>query len=235
MDHTPTPHNSAKKEDIAKTVLMPGDPKRAKWIAETFLESPRLINDIRGIQGYTGAFRGVPVTVMASGIGISSIGIYAYEFYNFYDVDLIIRTGTAGSIREDVKVGDVVIADKAYTNSNFIEHLGFEAGYAPGPDKETLENLVSLSAGVPSHTGAVLTEDLYYSQEDIVDYWKGRQVLAFEMEAACLFALAQNAKKKAGAIFTISNNILTGEEMDPEQRERALDTMVKIALEAGIK
>lgn len=234
MNMPPTPHNAAKKEEIAKTVIMPGDPKRSKWIAETFLKDAKLVNDIRGIQGYTGSYNGKSVTVMASGMGISSIGIYAYELYNFYDTELIIRTGTAGSIRQDVKVNDIIIADGAFTDSGFLEKLGYEGGYIKNPSGNVLEQMKGFCEGHKVHTGAVLTEELYYGQEDIVDFWKEKQVLAFEMETACLFAYAKQADKQAGAIFTVSNNILTGEEMDPRIREKALGEMVEIALECAV-
>ena len=239
----PTPHNEAKKEDIAKAVIMPGDPLRSKWIAQTFLDEPRLVNNIRGIQGYTGRWKGVPVTVMASGMGISSIGIYVYELFNFYDVQKIIRTGTAGAVQPQVKVGDIIIADKAYTDSTFPGKLGFTADHVLQPDpalclrmKEIAEELLRKKAkgDAPAlHTGAVLTEELYYGQDDIVPEWQKKGVLAFEMEAAVLFAYAEKAGKQAGAVFTASNNILTGEEMDPQLRETALFNMTEVALDAA--
>lgn len=232
MNPVPTPHNEAAKEDIAKAVLMPGDPKRAAWIAETFLDAPRLVNDVRGIQGYTGTYKGVPVTVMASGMGISSIGIYAYELYNFYDVDLIIRVGTAGTISPDVAVGDVIIADSAYTDSNLLTMMGYPEGCAVKPDPETLEKLCSNAEGYTYHTGPALSELLFYVETSMVEYWQSKGVLAYEMEAACLFAYAQKAGKKAGAIFTASDSVLTGQEMDSAARERTLKDMVIIALES---
>lgn len=234
MNMPPTPHNGAKKEDIARTVLLPGDPMRSKWIAENFLSDARLVNNIRGAQGYTGLYKGRPVTVMSSGMGISSVGIYAYELFNFYDTVLIIRTGTAGSIQEDVKVKDLIIANGAYTDSRFPEQLGMDKDSLIEPDSESLKRLEALAGGFRYHIGSVLTEELYYGQEDIVDKWKAKGVLAFEMEAACLFAYAKQAGKKAAAVFTVSNNILTGEEMDPAIREKALSEMVEIALEAAI-
>lgn len=226
----PTPHNEAAKEDIAKAVLMPGDPKRAAWIAKNFLDDARLVNDVRGIQGYTGTYKGTPITVMASGMGISSIGIYAYELYNFYDVDLIIRVGTAGTISPDVAVGDVIIADSAYTDSNLLTMMGYPEGGAAKPDPETLNKLCENAKGYTYHTGAALSELLFYVETSMVEYWQKKGVIAYEMEAACLFAYAKKAGKKAGAIFTASDSVLTGQEMDSAARERTLTDMVEIAL-----
>lgn len=226
----PTPHNEAAKEDIAKAVLMPGDPKRAAWIAKNFLDDARLVNDVRGIQGYTGTYKGTPITVMASGMGISSIGIYAYELYNFYDVDLIIRVGTAGTISPDVAVGDVIIADSAYTDSNLLTMMGYPEGEAAKPDPETLKKLCENAKGYTYHTGAALSELLFYVETSMVEYWQKKGVIAYEMEAACLFAYAKKAGKKAGAIFTASDSVLTGQEMDSAARERTLTDMVEIAL-----
>lgn len=230
MSFIPTPHNEAAKEDIAKAVLMPGDPKRAAWIAKTFLNEPRLVNDVRGIQGYTGTYKQIPVTVMASGMGLSSIGIYVYELYNFYDVDLIIRVGTAGSISPEVSVGDVIIADSAYTDSNLLSKIGFADDYLTRPDPETLKKLCENAKNYKYHTGTALSELLFYVETSMVEYWRGKGVIAYEMEAACLFAYAEKAHKKAGAIFTASDSVLTGEEMDAAARERTLTDMVEIAL-----
>ncbi|MCQ2531064.1 MAG: purine-nucleoside phosphorylase [Lachnospiraceae bacterium] len=234
MSNVPTPHNAAVEGEIAKTVLMPGDPKRSKFIAETFLENPKLINDIRGIQGYTGTYKGKPVTVMASGMGISSIGIYAYELYNFYDVDAIIRIGTAGSIKEDLDIGELVLADIAYTNDNFLKQLPFDKDYIPTASEDLLAKAeeVAKANNVKYRVGPVLTQNLYYSYEpEIIEKWSDRGVLAFEMEAACLYAFAKAADKKALAVLSISNNILFGSEMDPEKREKSLTDMIETALE----
>lgn len=231
----PTPHIAAGKEDIASTVIMPGDPMRSEWIAKTFLSDARLVNNIRGVRGYTGRWHGKDVTVMASGMGIPSISIYAYELFNFYDVKTIIRTGTAGSIRKNVKVGDCIIADIAYTNSSFLDQLSLPADYLPAADKELFDSAEAAAASLITdaqiHTGPVLTQEIYYSSEtDIVEKWAACGVLAFEMEAAALYANAAAAHKKALAVFTVSNNILTGEEMDPSLREHSLADMVNIAL-----
>lgn len=234
MSNIPTPHNAALEGEIAKTVLMPGDPKRSKFIAENFLENPKLVNDIRGIQGYTGTYKGKPVTVMASGMGISSIGIYAYELYNFYDVDQIIRIGTAGSIKEDLNIGELVLADTAYTNDNFLKQFPFDADYVPKASEELLKKAEAVvkTNNVKYRIGPVLTQNLYYSYEaDTIEKWSDKGVLAFEMEAACLYAFAAAAGKKALAVLSISNNILFGSEMDPKKRENSLTDMIKTALE----
>ncbi|MGI6072569.1 MAG: purine-nucleoside phosphorylase [Lachnospiraceae bacterium] len=235
----PTPHIAAEKKDIAKVVIMPGDPLRSRWMATHFLENPRLVNDLRGVQGYTGKWNGKDVTVMASGMGIPSMGLYAYELFNFYGVDLIIRTGTAGSIRPDVNVMDVIIADTAPTNSSFLNQLSLPADYIPAADKGTLRKAVTIAENVIAkykgkrnlHVGPVLTQEIYYSmEENIVENWAKKGILAFEMEAAALYANAAQAGKKALSLFTVSNNILDGSEMDPKLRETSLVDMTIIAL-----
>lgn len=250
----PTPHIAAQKEDIASAVIMPGDPLRSKWIAETFLENPRLVNNIRGIHGYTGKWNGKDVTVMASGMGIPSISIYAYELFNFYGVEKIIRTGTCGSIQKDVAVRDIVIADRALTDSDFMKHFKLPEGYEPAAAKDLTEAAVRIArevlkedrteektgdqiAGLAEnqcaklHIGPVLSMEIYYSQEDdLVEYWAGKGALAFEMEAAALYANAEQAGKKALSLFTVSNSILEGSEMDPKERETSFNDMINIAL-----
>lgn len=232
----PTPHISAKKEDLAKVFLMPGDPLRSRYIASAYLEDARLVNDIRGVQGYTGLWKGRRISVMASGVGIPSISVYAYELFQFYDTDVIIRTGTAGSIRKDRKVGDILIADIAYTNSDFLKNFDLPEDYLPKPDPGLLSCALQAAEKrkLPVSTGPVLTEEIYYSMEEgIIEKWARQGVEAFEMEAAALYANAAQAGKKALALFTISNQILTGEEMDPSLRERALDDMITIALDTA--
>lgn len=234
--NVPTPHIAALKEEMANVMIMPGDPLRSKYIATAYLEHPKLVNDIRGIQGYTGFWNGRRISVMASGVGIPSISVYAYELFNFYDTDVIIRTGTAGSIQPEKKIGEVLLAETAYTNSNFLKNFDLPKDYVAKADPE----LLSAAAGIakekeiPCHIGAVLTEEIYYSMEKgIVEKWAGRGADAFEMEAAALYANADQANKKALAILTISNDILTGEEMDPILREQSLDEMIRIALDTA--
>ncbi len=232
----PTPHNSGLKEDYAKTILMPGDPMRAKYIAEKFLEDAKLVNNVRGVQGYTGTWREKRISVTSSGIGIPAMSLYSFEFFNFYDTDSIIRVGTIGGLSEDVKVGDVLIAETALTDSDFYKHLKVPADYVAHPDAALLERAKASAKklGISAVAGKVLTCELYYSMEDgYMDYWKGEGALGIEMETAALYAHAYMANKKALSIFTVSNNILTGEEMDPLLRERNLDEMIEIALDCA--
>ena len=236
--NVPTPHNKATKEEMANVVIMPGDPMRSKYIAEEFLQDAKLVNNVRGVQGYTGYWNGRRVSVMASGIGIPSISVYAYELFNFYDTDVIIRVGTAGSIQENVNVGEVLFAETAFTNSLFLDQFSLPTTYIPRADKTLLSEAVEIAKekNVVHHVGSVLTEEIYYSQEEgIVERWKERGIDAFEMEAAALYANADQAGKKALSLFTISNSILTGEEMDVDIRERALNEMIEIGLDTAWK
>ena len=232
----PTPHNKATREEMANVVIMPGDPMRSKYIAEEFLEDAKLVNNVRGVQGYTGYWNGRKVSVMSSGMGIPSISIYTYELFNFYDTDMIIRVGTAGSIQENVKVGEVLFAETAYTNSNFLRNFTLPKDYISKANEELLKQAVKIAEekNIKHHVGSVLTEEIYYSMEEgIVEKWAGRGVDAFEMEAAALYANADQAGKKALALFTISNSILSGVEMDVDLRERALNEMIEIGLDTA--
>lgn len=236
--NVPTPHNKATLEEMANVVIMPGDPMRSKYIAEEFLKDAVLVNNVRGVQGYTGTWNGRRISVMSSGIGIPSISVYAYELFNFYNTDLIIRVGTAGSIQEDVRIGEVLFGETAFTDSNFLFQFDLPTTYIPRADKTILAEAVEIAKqkGVSYHVGSVLTEEIYYSQDaDIVETWKKRGISAFEMEAAALYANADQAGKKALALFTISNSILSGEEMDVDIRERALNEMIEIGLETAWK
>lgn len=223
---------------MADVVIMPGDPQRSKFIADEYLSMPVLVNNIRGIQGYTGLYQGKRVTVMASGMGIPSISIYAYELYNFYDVDTIIRVGTAGSIDPRMRIGDLLFAHTALTDSDFMKHFRLPEGYVAHPDEALLNKAldIALHRNVRFFNGIVLTEEIYYAQEDedILDYWAGEGVSAFEMEAAALYANAEQAGKKALSMFTISNDIRTGEEMDPLERRSSLHEMAEVALLTAI-
>ena len=182
----PTPHINAKKEDFAKTVLMPGDPLRAKFIAETFLTEPKLVNNVRGVQGHTGTWKGVPVTVMASGMGMPSIGIYSWELFNFYDVKNIIRIGSAGALQDDLKLRDIVAGQAACTNSNYVKSFGFgdSATFAPIADYTLLSTAVSTAKahGVQMRVGNIVSSDTFYSAEgqSLADLWKRMGALAVE-------------------------------------------------------
>ena len=206
----PTPHIAAKAGDIAKTVLMPGDPLRSKFIAETFLENPVLVNNVRGVQGYTGTWKGVPVTVMASGMGIPSIGIYSWELYNFYDVDNIIRVGSAGALADDLNLMDVVAGAGACTDSNFAHQFGLNGTFAPIADYTLLSQAVAAAAanGVTLHVGNVLSADNFYDDgSDGPDQWKKMGVLAIEMEAAGLYMNAARAGKRARPVHDLRSHL----------------------------
>ena len=233
----PTPHSAAKVGDIAKTVLMPGDPLRSKFIAETFLENPVLVNNVRGVQGYTGTWKGVPVTVMASGMGIPSIGIYSWELYNFYDVDNIIRVGSAGALADDLNLMDVVAGAGACTDSNFAHQFGLNGTFAPIADYTLLSQAVAAAAanGVTLHVGNVLSSDNFYNDgSDGSDQWKKMGVLAVEMEAAGLYMNAARAGKRALGLFTISDHIYRAEELTSEQRQNSFVQMITIALDTAV-
>ena len=232
----PTPHIAAKAGQIAKTVLMPGDPLRSKFIAETFLENPVLVNNVRGVQGYTGTWKGVPVTVMASGMGIPSIGIYSWELYNFYDVDNIIRVGSAGALADDLNLMDVVAGAGACTDSNFAHQFGLNGTFAPIADYTLLSQAVAAAAanGVTLHVGNVLSSDNFYNDgSDGSDQWKKMGVLAVEMEAAGLYMNAARAGKRALGLFTISDHIYRAEELTSEQRQNSFVQMITIALDTA--
>ena len=228
----PTPHINAKEGDFARTVLMPGDPLRAKFIAETFLEDAVLVNNIRGIQGYTGYYKGKRVSVMASGMGIPSIGIYSYELFNFYGVENIIRVGTAGGIGDNVKVRDVVLGMSSYTNSNFGRQW-FDGNAAPCCSFKLLEAAVAAARkmGIEPNVGALYSSDIFYDEAGSAGKLKKLGVLAVEMESAALYMNAARAGKNALAICTISDHIFTGEALPAEERQVGFTKMMEIALE----
>lgn len=228
-----TPHNMAKKGDIAKTVLMPGDPLRAKFIAETYLEDVKCFNTVRNMLGYTGTFEGKEISVMGSGMGIPSIGIYSYELYNFYDVDAIIRIGSAGGIAEGVQLRDVVIGMGACTDSNFAAQYRLPGTFAPIADFGLLEKAVALARerGVNIHVGNLISSDVFYGDyENGLTDWRRMGVLAVEMEAAGLYMNAARCGKKALAMATVSDLPLTGEATTAEERQTTFTQMMEIAL-----
>ena len=235
----PTPHIAAKKEDIAKTVLMPGDPLRAKFIAETFLENPVLVNNVRGVQGHTGTWKGIPVTVMASGMGIPAIGIYSYELYNFYDVENIIRIGSAGAMRDDLKLMDIVAAQAACTDSNFAHQFELNGTFAPIADYTLLSNCVAAAKekGIDMKVGNILSSDNFYSPVGLDDStkWRDMGVMAVEMEAAGLYMNAARAGKRALCICTISDHLYRSEALSSEERQLSLTQMIEIALDTAVK
>lgn len=233
----PTPHISATSKDaFAKTVLMPGDPLRAKFIAETYLERAELVNNVRGIQGYTGEYKGQRVSVMASGMGQPSMGIYAYELYNFYDVNNIIRIGTAGAISDDVKLRDIVIAQGACTNSNFASQYNLPGSVAPISSYELLSKAVDSSnkLGLKYKVGNVYSSDTFYDDSLSLEMWKKMGVLAVEMESAALYLTAMRANKNALCICTISDCPFTGESCTAQERQDTFTSMMELALDVSI-
>lgn len=232
--NTPTPHNHAKVGDIAKKVLMPGDPLRAKFIAETYLENPVCFNTVRNMFGYTGTYKGQKISVMGGGMGIPSIGIYSYELYNFYDVDQIVRVGSAGALRDDVHVMDIVAGIGACTNSNYASNFDLPGTFSPTADFELLQkaSLVAKSQGKNLIVGNILSSDTFYNDDNSVnDKWKKMGVVAVEMEAAGLYVNAARAGKKALCLLTISDHIYLDEAIDSEQRQLGFGSMMEIALE----
>lgn len=234
----PTPHISAQKGDFAKTVLMPGDPLRAKFIAETFLEEARLVNNVRGIGGYTGFYQGKRVSVMASGMGMPSMGIYSYELFRFYEVDHIIRIGTAGAIRADIKLRDVVAGMGACTNSSFAQQYQLPGDYAPIASYRMLKTAVDTAKqlGIDLIVGNLYSSDTFYDErKDGLLRWQKMGVLAIEMEAAALYMNAALTGKEALAICTISDCPLTGESSSSEERQTSFTQMMEIALQTAIR
>lgn len=237
MSNIPTPHITAKEGDFAKTVLMPGDPLRAKFIAENFLENPVLVNNVRGVQGYTGTWQGKRVSVMASGMGIPAIGIYSYELYNFYGVEAIIRIGSAGMISQSLKVRDIVAGMSAYTNSGFGKQFGFDGCVAPCCDYGLLKSAIEAGEAIGQHIvpGAIYSSDCFYDESAPLGKLQKLNVLAVEMEAAGLYMNAARAGKKALALLTISDNPFTGEGLTAEERQNTFTNMMKIGLEIAVK
>lgn len=234
MSNIPTPHIAAKEGDFAKTVLMPGDPLRAKFIAETFLTDAVLVNNVRGVNGYTGYYNGKRVSVMASGMGIPSMGIYSYELFNFYDIDNIIRIGTAGSIHPDLKIRNVVLAMGACTDSNYGAQYELPGTFAPIASFELLSKAVKVieeMGNIGYKVGNVVSSDVFYSDRQTTAAWQKMGALAIEMESAALYMNAARAGKNALTICTISDSLVTGEVTTAEERQTSFDDMMKIALE----
>ena len=228
-----TPHNEAKKGDIAKTVLMPGDPLRAKYLAETYLEDVVQFNAVRNMFGYTGTYKGKKISIMGSGMGMPSIGIYSYELFNFYDVKNIIRVGTAGVIRPDLKVRDIVIGQGACTNSSYSRQFDLPGDFAPIASFELLQKAVKAAEdmGIKPVVGNLYSSDTFYDDSMGLSKWQKMGVLAVEMEAAALYMNAARAGKNALAICTISDNPFTGEATTSEERQLNFTKMMEIALE----
>ncbi|XME04164.1 purine-nucleoside phosphorylase [Lachnospiraceae bacterium C1.1] len=230
-----TPHNSAEKGDIAKTVLMPGDPLRAKYIAETYLENPKCFNQVRGMYGYTGRYNGKEISVMAHGMGIPSVAIYTYELFNFYDVDNIIRIGSAGGLQDDVNLKDIVIAMSATTDSAYVKNFGISGSYAPTADFGLLEKAVAAARkrNVNFHVGNVNCTDIFYADSKENDSLRAMGVLCSEMESAGLYCNAAKAGKHALTILTISDHLYKTEELTAEERQTGFGQMMEIALDVA--
>lgn len=228
-----TPHISAAKEDFAPTVLMPGDPLRAQFIAEHFLEKAVLVNQIRGMLGYTGFYHGKRVSVMGSGMGMPSMGIYSHELFNTFGVESIVRIGTAGALTNRVKLREMVLAMTASTNSAFGRQFRLPGDFAPGADYGLLEKAVeACRAGKKSfQVGAVLSSDTFYDASNSTMDWARMGVLAVEMETAALYMNAAASGKRALAILTISDSLATGEACTPQERQETFLDMMEVALE----
>ena len=230
---TPTPHINAKPGDFAETVLMPGDPLRAKFIVETFLENAVLVNNVRGVQGYTGNYHGKRVSVMASGMGMPSIGIYSYELFNFFGVENIIRIGSAGAISPALKLRDIVIGMSASYNSIYADQFGLPGTYAPTASYPLLKKATDAAdaLGIPVTVGNILSNDLFYDDARSTLAWQKMGVLAVEMESAALYMNAARAGKNALCICTVSDSLVTHEECSAEERQSTFTQMMRLALE----
>lgn len=230
----PTPHNLAKPGEIAKNVLMPGDPLRAKFIAETFLKDPKLVNTVRNMYAYTGTYKGVPVTVMGSGMGMPSIGIYSYELYQMYGVEKIIRVGSCGSFQPHINVRDVVLVQGVSTDSNFASQFQLPGTFSALSSFELLQKSyqVAQQKKIPVHVGNILSSDVFYSaQKDSWKAWAKMGLLAVEMESYALFSTAASLGKQAHCILTVSDSLVTHQETTPEERQKSFTAMMEIALE----
>ena len=235
---TPTPHINAKVGDFAKTVLMPGDPLRAKFIAQNYLKDPVLVNDVRSVQGYTGEYEGIKVSVMASGMGIPSIGIYSYELFNIFGVENIIRVGSAGAMQKYINLKDIVVGIGACTNSNYADQFKLPGTLCPIASydlvKKTDQVVHKLGLQDKTFFGCIMSTDNFYM--DSVDplQWSKMGILAQEMEASALYANAMRCGKNALSICTISDSMVThGLEISNEEKEKSFDEMIKIALEVA--
>lgn len=237
MAATPTPHNQATEGQIAKTVLMPGDPLRAKYVADTYLEDVTCFNQVRNMLGFTGTYKGKPVSVMGSGMGVPSIGIYSFELFNFYDVDNIIRIGTAGGLAPDVRLRDLVIGMGACTDSNYAAQFRMPGTLAPIADFGLLRKAVESAErlGYDYKVGNVLSSDVFYNDDETVnERWASMGVLAVEMESVALYLNAIRARKHALCLLTVSDLPLSGEGLPAEDRQTSFTQMMEVALEVAV-
>ncbi len=238
MNNYPTPHINASPDDFAKTVLMPGDPLRSEFIAKNMLDGAILINNVRGINGYTGKYKGKSVSVMASGMGMPSMGIYSYELFNFFDVDNIIRIGTAGAYSKDIQLREIILAMGASTNSAYLTQFNLNGTFSPTASFELLCDAYSIAKekNLKCSVGNVLTSDTFYScEKNMAEKWANLGIKCVEMETAALYINAAAANKSALSILTISDNVITGEATTAEERQSSFTDMVELALETAIK
>lgn len=236
MSKIPTPHIKAIEGQIAKTVLMPGDPLRAKFIADKYLSEAICFNQVRNMLGFTGTYKGKRISVMGSGMGMPSIGIYSYELFHFYGVENIIRIGSAGALADTVKLRDIVIAMTASTNSNYAAQFKMPGTISPCADFSLLRRAVEVAEKkkLRAVVGNVLSSDTFYDDNaDANDLWKKMGILAIEMETAALYLNAVRAGKKALGIFTVSDHIYTGEALSSEERQSSFTDMMEVALEVA--
>jgi len=231
MSKTPTPHIGAQYGEIAETVIMAGDPLRAKFMAEKFLDNPVQFNNVRGMLGFTGTHQGKRVSVMGHGMGIPSIGIYTYELFNFYDVKTIIRVGSAGSINKDLHVGDIVVAQGACTNSNYGDQYELPGTFAPIADFDLTRRAVEACEkfGYRYKVGNVMSSDTFYTENAHNEKWINMGILVIEMEAAALYMNAARAGKRALTLLTVSDHLLTGEATTAEERQTTFTHMMDVA------
>ena len=239
MANYPTPHIQASPADFGQTVLMPGDPLRSKFIAENFLENTRLVNNVRGVQGYTGTYKGVRVSVMASGMGMPSIGIYSYELFSFFGVERIMRVGSAGAFLPEIRLRDLIIGQGACTDSRWAEQYRLAGTFAPIASYAMLDTCVNTARemGLRYHVGNLLSSDKFYGDDGAAanEGWRKMGVMAVEMEAAALYMNAARCGKQALAICTVSDHLLTGEATTAEERQNTFTQMMELALETAVK
>lgn len=231
-----TPHNEANLGQIAPVVLMPGDPLRAEFIAKEYLENAQCFNRVRGMLGYTGTYKGIRISVMGHGMGMPSMGIYSYELYHMYDVNTIIRVGTAGGLSPKVRVRDIILGMGASTDSAYGRQFDLPGTFAPLADFALLHKAAALceEKGVPAHVGGLVSSDVFYSAEEGENPWQKMGVLGVEMETAALYMNAAYAGKRALAICTVSDHLLTGEALDSAARQTSFRQMMEVGLETGL-
>jgi purine-nucleoside phosphorylase len=238
MKKFPTPHIKAEPSDFAKTVLMPGDPLRAEFIAKNFFENAILVNNVRGVQGYTGTYKGERVSVMASGMGMPSMAIYSYELFIFFEVDNIIRVGSIGAMADDVKLRDLIIGMGASTTSAFATQYELDGSFSAIADYKLMKTAIEESErlGVSYKVGNILSSDVFYgANPKSTEKWIKMGILGVEMEAAALYMNASYAKKRALAICTVSDHIVTGEALDSYERQTSFTDMIEVALNTAIR